>query len=275
MKSAPYVICGLATATYALLLRASTTTSQAATLRKAIKHVSAGHATLTTLLALYALRPTAQWTAGVGERTEATNALSHAYLDDNTNPLIAARSDLANAITSWETGYLLYDTCALLLDASTRTKSRKIPSAIAQLAKESPVFLAHHVALLSALAYLQTYVSSGREKGLQVIVAFLLMNASNPVLHLRWMYKQRSGSNNRALDATFLVVFALSRFVVVYWVLQRYGQYHGLGPLDAYKRLRRPCQIGTGALIGLNAAWWAVLVWQMMRKSWRKKHNLI
>lgn len=173
---------------------------------------------------------------------------------------------MANFITAWEAGYLIYDTGALFLESYVRDKSRGYRSALIRLFRGSPIFVAHHVLLISSLLWLQTYIAKGKEKGLKVIMAFFLMNASNPLLHLRWWKKKLTGKRDMEVDAALAAVFAITRFGSVYWVMQTYGQYHGFGAWEAFRRQRIECQAGTGLLTGLNALWWVALLAQMARR---------
>lgn len=169
-----------------------------------------------------------------------------------------------------EAGYLIYDTGALLAEVHLKYPTKTASSTVSTLARRSPVFLAHHAALISALMYLQHYTANGREKGVWVIVAMLLMNASNPLLHLRWYRKKQTGKSDRVIDLALVLVFALTRFGSVYWILRSYAAFHRTGTLDAIRRQRVVCQTGTGVLVGVNALWWAGLVQGIMKKSHNK-----
>ena len=87
------------------------------------------------------------------------------YLDDTHNQLIAGRSALANTITFFETGYLIYDTSALLYSSCLQHNHDSILRVPSCLAKD-PVSLVHHLALIS-LAYLQTYIAAGRRRAFE------------------------------------------------------------------------------------------------------------
>jgi hypothetical protein len=256
VSAAPFIIVGVSTCLYDALNRAvrrlnpPSSTFHAQVQNRAI---SAGHAILTTLLACSVLRQDKWLFSDTAPARLSPVLRPDGNLDDSDNHLIRGCSRLANAITSWETGYLLYDTWALI------RPSGDAPASLTQAARRSPVLLGHHLSLAAALLVLQVYIARGRERGIWIIVAFLLMNASNPLLHARW-WTRRTGRHSRLLETVFALTFALSRFGLVAWVLGRYGAHHGLGALAAYRRLRIPCQLGTGALVGLNALWWLALV---------------
>ena len=226
-------------------------------LRELIKLISTVHATATTAAAFIALL-FAEWPTDDNRKGNTERNLlkkSGCCLDDSQNRLIWGRSPFGNAITSFETGYLAYDTAALLYAARAAAPSQGLKAAVQRMLTTSPIFVAHHLALLTALGTLQVYISKGRERGVQVIVAFLLMNASNPLLHLRWLSHTRYGYKGRALDFTFAAVFAVSRFGVIYWVLRKYARFHKLSVYDAFQRQRAVCRYGTGTLVTVNAIW--------------------
>ena len=264
----PYRSVAISGFSYAALLlcaRAFTTTSDPRAIRKHIRAISALHSTSTTFAALYLLNfdpwpvPAAQ-----SDRT-----LDSDHPDDRANPIISGKSVRGNLVTAWETGYLVYDTLALLYASS---KSHPSHNPLVTLSKNDPVFLTHHVVLIVALGYLQTYIAKGRERGVWVIIAFILMNASSPLLHLRWWSKKRrNGRVPLGLDVAFAVVFAASRFGLIVWVLKRYGDYHGFGPVEALRRQRIPCKSGTAMLVGVNAVWWVSLVRGILLRQTSRK----
>lgn len=259
----PYVTVAASSAAYSILLRSLIGNEQSSTrIRLCIKAISTLHSAATALIVLYALKPS-RWTNEVALSTN--SKAGHRNLDESENPVIRGRSSLANALTAWETGYLLYDTGALVYETKQKRQLNNHTAALASLASSSPVLLAHHMLLAAALGYLQTYIAAGRERGVWVIVAFLLMNASNPVLHIRYWIRQRRGRPSLIADIILMLTFAAFRFGTVGWVLKRYGDYHGLGPWQAFLRLRRSCQIGTAALVGVNGVWWLTLVRSIVR----------
>lgn len=223
------------------------------------KALSDVHSLFTTVGGLYALSK--PWSrASHGATSPAT------YLDDRRNPLIWGRSSLGNAITSWETGYLLFDTIHKLLLQYRGTSAqdggvpRRLANAFVAVSKKEPVIWFHHLALLGALSGLQVYTARGRERGVWIIVAMMLMNASTPVMHWRWRQIKRNGKSSLKLDVVFALVFAACRFGVVFYVVRKYAKYHGLESWEAFRRQRAICQLSTASLVVLNGVWWSLLL---------------
>jgi hypothetical protein len=231
--------------------------------------ISTIHTTASSIAALLLLRYSS-WPVPEKIAPPLQRSKDEQQLDDSRNPMINGRNLLANALTTWETAYLIYDTYDLLRSYRGKTTSQTTLAGLRIAAKKSPVVLAHHVFLTSAFLVLQSYILAGREKGLWVITALLLMNSSNPLMHARWWQRQRTGKASNTLDFAFLTTFAVSRFGLVVWILNRYGKHHGVGPMQAYFLLRRKCQIGTATLTVLNGAWWTILAFNTMRRILRK-----
>jgi hypothetical protein len=256
MSIRPYLIVSLSAASYAGLfqwLQHGSKDSRPSSVQSIIKAISAGHSGVMTLLVLYALKPSL-WHTDTKQTSDDVNL----NYDDSTNPLIVAQSRLANNLSAWETGYLIYDTCLLVLQTSPKPTSN-LAAAVGRAARKSPALLLHHAGLAVALLVLQVYISHGRERGMWIIMAFFLMNASTPAMHALWWAK-KSGHGTKAAQVAFAIVFAACRFGVVWWVLRKYGRHHGVSAIEAYTRLRAPCKIGTGALFGMNGIWWLTLL---------------
>lgn len=198
--------------------------------------------------------------------------------------MIAGHSALGNAVTGLETGYLLFDSLALVYlshrslasrkPAATRTggaRGAALIPALRHLAKREPLIFFHHVSLGLGLAVLQNFIASGRERGAYIVVTFILMNASTPLLNLRWWKRKRSGKASLPLDVALAAAFATARLGVVWWVLRRYGQFHdgGLGVWEALRGQRGICQLGTIGLVGTNALWLGALVRSIGRRVLR------
>ena len=115
------------------------------------KLLSALHATLVSISALYILHDHHVWPVAAA-----------------APDLITTRDERANALTALEAGYLAHDTVALLVGASKQGGMGQI----------DPVMMTHHVGIGTALAILQWYIRKGKERGVLIIVMFLLMNAS-------------------------------------------------------------------------------------------------
>lgn len=270
MKSQPYTTVVASSVVYSAILRSLTRDVPLNELRTRVKAISATHSLLTTALCLYVLKY-GEWPVhgenitGTDPRLNQLDATTR--LDDSRNPIIAGTNSFANALTAFETGYLIYDTGALLAEAHLKYNTKGAISTVTTLCKRSPVFLAHHLALISAFMYLQHYISNDREKGLWVIVAMLAMNASNPLLHLRWYLKRRNGRTDRRVDVALAFVFGATRFGNVYLILKKYGNYHSIGAWEAIARQRIQCKVGTGILTGVNAVWWVGLVRGILRRT--------
>ncbi|KAF2240555.1 hypothetical protein BU26DRAFT_512034 [Trematosphaeria pertusa] len=236
------------------------------------KIVSALHATATSITAVLLLKhsswPILEPSQAPGDAQPDKDR--ERPLDDSRNPLISGRNSLASTLTAWETVYLLYDTCFMVYASRKRNKLNTNAAGLRLVAKESPVILAHHILLASAFLVLQSYIVVGKEKGLWVITAFMLMNSSNPLMHLRWYIRQRTGKPSNAIDVAFLATFAGARFGLVAWILTKYGQYHGLGPVQAYRLLRKECRIGTAMLVGFNGAWWIMLALKVVNRKLKR-----
>lgn len=265
----PSTAVALSATTYSTLLTlAQTLNLPTADLTTNLKAISSLHATVTTGLALYALsRP---WS--VEHALPPLNlGLGTSNFNDSTNPMIAGYSALGNAVTGLETGYLLFDTLALVyashrsLNArstpkGSRTRNHDIATALTTLTRKDPLILFHHLSLLTGLGTLQHFIAHNRERGVYIIVALILMNASTPLLHLRWYRRKRTGRGSLVLDVALAALFGACRVVSVWWVLREYGKLHGIGVWEAFRGQRWICQLGTGALLGVNGLWLGGLV---------------
>lgn len=262
----PYGIVTLSSATYGTILWVLSRRDRSQqSLRILIKAISAGHSTIATCLTVVSLCQSWHIDPSLDPPEILSQGHNYGRLDDSANPLISGRNALANFVTAWEAGYLIYDTGALFLESYVKDSSRGTRRAFRRLLRTSPIFVVHHVLLSAALLWLQTYIAVGREKGLKIIMAFALMNASSPVLHLRWWRRKTTGRNNASIDIALALVFAVTRFGSVYWVMEKYGQYHDLSPWQAFRMQRLPCQAGTGSLTAVNALWWLGLLRQMTK----------
>ncbi|MDI1486561.1 MAG: hypothetical protein OHK93_005792 [Ramalina farinacea] len=234
------------TLTYPALLRLLSGPSPTpAHFSASIKHISTLHSTLVTTLALSILKD-APW---------------RHHRNHSPDPLITARSDFANAITAIEAGYLLQDSVALVKEAQLRGGgiSRNVDKTL----------LVHHVGIGAALLVLHYYIARGKERGIYIIVMFLLMNASTPLLNLRWYLRTFARHRRKAIfaaDAAFVAAFFVARVYLVWRILGEYGRYHEWGVWDTFwKGLRVPCQMGTGALFVANLGWWVIMCQNLAR----------
>ena len=111
---------------------------------------------------------------------------------------------------------------------------------------------------LLILVWLQVYIAQGREKGILIIVAMLLMNASSPFGTMRWFlinFRPDLRSSTKALTVAYVVAFGTFRVGLIYYILRIFGQQMGISALEAYQSLRMPCKIGTSSLALVNTAW--------------------
>ena len=90
-------------------------------------------------------------------------------------PIIAVRSEIANAITALETAYLVVDAGILVQGAKLRAQECRT-NLLRQL--NLRVLAWHHGGLIGAFGLLQWYIAKGKEKAILIIVMLLLMNAS-------------------------------------------------------------------------------------------------
>jgi hypothetical protein len=274
ISALPFGIVALSSTAYSLLLsalrRSNVLGGSSPSARGPVKLISSGHAVVSSSLAFYFLY-SSQWHRFPTASARSTRTLGKGgNLDDSANPLIQGRSAALNALTAWEAGYLIYDTYALAASSYATTKP-SLHRALSRLARVSPAILAHHILLSAALLYLQLVIARNRERGVWVIVAFMLMNASTLILHARWWATRHTRNTTliRMLDVVLAISFPATRICTVAWVLKCYENYHGLGPWEVYKRLRVQCQAGTGALVVLNSLWWFMLVKEVVKRHRR------
>lgn len=234
----------------ALLRILSGSAPSPAQLSKSIKHISTLHSSLVTALAIYVLKD-ASWRQ-----------------EHSPDPLIAARSEFANAITAIEAGYLLQDSVALIREA-------RLGGAAAGRTSQNldKTLLTHHVGIGTALLVLHYYIARGKERGIYIIVMFLLMNSSTPLLNLRWYLRNFARDRRKAVyvaDVAFVAAFFVARVWLVWRILREYGRYHDWGAWDTFwNGLRIPCQMGTGALFVANLGWWVVMCQNLASRSQR------
>ncbi|KAL9640455.1 MAG: hypothetical protein Q9164_000274 [Protoblastenia rupestris] len=265
----PSQIALLSSATlYPLLLRLLSGSSPSQSrLSKSVRAISTLHSALVTALAIYVLQqpewrnPTPDAANHLSTTSKVNIAGKGGYPDDTHNPLISARSEFANAITAIEAGYLLQDSITLIIEARLNGGAKALDKTL----------LTHHVGIGTALLVLHYFIARGREAGIYIIVMFLLMNSSTPILNLRWYLRNFARHRRRAIlfaDMAFVVAFFGARVWLVYKILEEYGRFHGMGAWETYWRaLRVPCKLGTGALWTANLGWWVVLVGNLVGRS--------
>ena len=234
---------------------------------KSREAISALHCTLVTLVSIHELRRHyADW-APSSSSLQNHDSRTTSYTGYGADlPVITTRSALSNAITAWETGYLLQDTVILLLGARLRSQQSDT-----RLTKEINwwVLVWHHGGLSIALATLQWYIARGKEKGVLVIIMLMLMNASTPVGTFHWYFVNFRPEKKRAIigfNVAYLVAYATFRVYLIYWILRVFGEQTGESAFGAYRRLRLSCQMGT-ATIGLtNSIWLMMSVKKFVRR---------
>jgi hypothetical protein len=183
---------------------------------------------------------------------------------DRDLPLITRKSEFANSLTAIETAYLLQDSVVLLLAARSKRTFKKTSSTgkISRAKALRGLNLRHlgwhHALLGSAFFVLQVYIAQDREKGILIIVAMLLMNASSPFGTLRWFlinFRPDLKQAIRALTVAYLIAFATCRVGLLYYILRIFGQQMDISALEAFWWLRVPCKVGMSSLGIVNTAW--------------------
>ena len=224
---------------------------------KSREAISAFHCTLVALISIYELRRHyADWDPSSFTSVQKVEDITSGY--GGNLLVITTRSSLSNAITAWETGYLLQDTVILLLGARLRSQQSNT-----YLAKEINwrVLLWHHGALSIALLMLQWYIAHGKEKGILVIIMLMLMNASTPIGTLHWYlvnFRPEKKTAIMAANVVYLVAYAAFRVYLIYWIVRVFGKQTGESAVGAFRRLRLSCQMGT-ATIGITNSIWLMM----------------
>ncbi|MCJ1478770.1 hypothetical protein MMC13_007454 [Lambiella insularis] len=256
-------------AIFGLVLPSRATPARLAKTREALSLV---HCTLATVLAVICLRqhrsalfPPLPSAINSSQSTDGGRSRQSAL------PLIATRSSFANAITAFETGYLLSDSLILLYSVRLIRNTYSTTKSHPKLTGLNMRHLAyHHVGLSAALLYLQWYIYHGREKGVLVIIMMMLMNASSPFGTLRWWLINFDGSKKgRIAFATtaYLSAYALARVALVYVILNVWGRQTGVSALHAFRGLRWQCKLGTGTMGAVNTIWLIMGVASFVRRS--------
>jgi hypothetical protein len=203
---------------------------------------------------------------------------------DRHLPIITTRSEFANALTAIETAYLLQDSPILLLAAQSqqvflhkRTTTTSGPASTKNLRGLNLRHLGWHHALLgSAFVVLQVYIARGKEKGILIIVAMLLMNASSPFGTARWFlinFRPEAKRLIKGLTVAYLIAFAACRVGLLYSILHIFGKQLDISALEAFRRLRVPCKLAMSSLGLVNTAWFlnALRSFILREMSTRKK----
>ena len=173
-----------------------------------------------------------------------------------SSPIITTQSTFGACITAIETGYLLQDSIILL--HAYRQRNRAASSSL-QLKGWNFLHLGlHHAILGGLLLLLQYYIAKGWAKGILVIVALHLMNASSIFGTLRWFlinFSPKSRQLILLLTVMYLATFAVCRVYLVVWIIQVYGRQRGLPVWTAIIGLPPPCKMGTTTIFAVNSIW--------------------
>ena len=265
----------LTVVTYSAVLRSFLKGSLARlSLDDATKIVSFSHSLAISIAAVYTLNKRDWKLPDEHEQETIRNErlIGNRYrLDDSENIIINGRSPLAKDLLAWEAGYLLYDTIALLIQTRQKRNVSGFLRLIGYTFRESTDIFVHHILIFSGLASLPVYFFLRRELGTWVLTSFLLMNASTPVLHARTWFRRRYNKRSETLELCFILLFAMSRFGLVYWIIDKYAQYHNLNFRTAFKSLYLICRTVTLALVGFNAIWWLALVRNFLKRAISKR----
>lgn len=173
-----------------------------------------------------------------------------------TLPIVRTRSTFAQCITALEAGYLLQDSVILLQAYQHRNTNVGNTSRV-----KGWNFLylgLHHAGLGGLLLVLQYYIAKQQEKGILIIVAMHLMNASSIFGTLRWFLINFRPSSRTAIlvtTATYLATFAVFRVYLIFWIMRVYARQRGPSVWSAIRGLPSSCQIGTGTILVVNTVW--------------------
>ncbi|MCJ1413083.1 hypothetical protein MMC19_007185 [Ptychographa xylographoides] len=259
---------------FQLVLPSSPTPACLAQSREALSVIHCTLATALSLACLYehrdALFSPATYSVGMAAPIPA-----NLTIPDRDLPLITTRSDFGNAITAFETGYLLSDSMVLFYAA--RLARQNFTTSSQKLTGLNMRHLAyHHAGLSSALLLLQWYIYRRQEKGVLVIIMMMLMNASSPFGTLRWwLLNFRPNRKYGIVGATvaYLSVYAVARVGLVYMILRVWGTQRGVSALKAFAGLRWQCKLGTGSIAVVNTAWLIMGVSRFLRRSLRSQQG--
>lgn len=212
--------------------------------------ISIFHVTLQTILSALCLRHYKHALEAPSEERRGTLA------NPMTLPIMRTRSTFAQCITALEAGYLLQDSVVLL--QGYRNRNRNVANT-PQIKGWNFLHLGlHHAGLGSLLLILQYYIAKQQEKGILVIIALHLMNASSIFGTLRWFlvnFRPRSHKAILLTTAMYLVAFAAFRVYLIVWIMRIYARQRGPSVWRAIQGLPSSCKIGTGTMLAVNTIW--------------------
>ena len=190
---------------------------------------------------------------------------------DRDLPIITAKSTFANALTAFETAYLLQDSAVLFYTDKVRRASTSTGLYKTKGLNNKHLAI-HHAVLSCAFGTLQWYIHQGREKGVLIIVMLMLMNASSPVQTVRWYLVNFRPQQRVAIalaTVSYLMTYATCRVYLVYYVLKLFGAQRGHSALQTFVRLKWQCQLGSGGMALVNSLWLANGVVSFVRRNLR------
>ncbi|MCJ1290018.1 hypothetical protein MMC34_001553 [Xylographa carneopallida] len=257
--------------TFYLSFPASPTATRLAKTREALSLIHCTVAAALSMICLYQHRDALFPTLSPAASASQPPSIADRRRLEAALPLIATRSAFANAITAFETGYLLSDSLILLYSVRLARRSSITAKSKQRLVGLNMRHLAyHHAGLSAALLYLQWYIYQGREKGVLVIALMMLMNASSPFGTVRWWLLNFRSERTTAIafaTAAYLTIYAAARVGLVYAILRVWGRQTGVGALQAFGGLRWQCKLGTGTMGFVNVAWLVMGVSNFLRRT--------
>ncbi|TPX23240.1 hypothetical protein DIZ76_012566 [Coccidioides immitis] len=242
--------------TYPLLLRAITPrNSTTAQFMKSRELLSVAHCVLVLSATLYELHQQRRdWdphaTALESERQPLSAKKNHINI-------LEAKPPLANAILAFECGYLIQDFAVLVLGARRTASDGRARSVLARNVNWR-VLGWHHLGVVAGLGMFQWRAQRGEAKGVLILLIMMLMNGSTPIGTLHWfLAKFRPGWRGSicVTHALYLATYAMVRVYLLYWIVKLFGAWTGVSALEAFRRLRWQCQLGTGVIMASNTAW--------------------
>ncbi|ORX96693.1 hypothetical protein K493DRAFT_314378 [Basidiobolus meristosporus CBS 931.73] len=160
-------------------------------------------------------------------------------------------------VSGLELGYLFQDTISELYKA-------------ARFGIYDKVTLIHHLAFSTGLVY-YLVIYGGPAKGDYFIALILLMNASTPLLHLRWLFEKMNvvGARLWSVNIGLIGLFFTCRLYMVYFMYWIYAFRHQEPWYMTMFRIPWFCSVFSSALIILNGGWLYALCKRIFSKSGR------
>lgn len=168
--------------------------------------------------------------------------------------IITAKTFFGNQITGFETGYLIADSLALLYTLRLKSRSPALRGKNVNYLH----LLIHHIGICAALLFLQYRLVTSRVKGMLLIAAMHLMNASSIPGTVRWFLINHTPHRRNlilAVTAAYLTSFAVFRISLFPYMIWLFGRQMDKSFWQALGMLYLPCKLGVGAFLSVNAAW--------------------